>query len=77
MQPMLSLLVLAVPAPDDAVHAEATPRGLNFATVPNEPVPERMTYTGSRWERVFGTPKRASSSAPNEDDGYWRRARAL
>ena len=43
---MLSLLVLTVPAPDDAVHAEATPRGLNFATVPNEQiVPERMTYT--------------------------------
>ena len=51
MQPVLSLLVLAVPAPDAAVHAEATPRGLNFATVPNEPVPERMTYTGGRWER--------------------------
>ena len=61
---MLSLLVLAVPAPDDAVHAEATPRGLNFATVPNEPVvPERMTYTGGRWERLFGTPLPAAAPA--------------
>ena len=60
---MLSLLVLAVPAPD-AVQAEATPRGLTFATVPNEPVvPERMTYTGGRWERLFGTPLPAAAPA--------------